>query len=226
MATAAPQSVDTPYDAILTNWVAAEGRGAVFLSGIVSKDSKGRFEDGSRMRSSPLATPLSEVRQGAIVQTLNTRYLLKSPASALTLEIMFSLGIFRLKPVDAMIQRQWAAVKAPIGYANLIDASIVHAATTMEIMRTGKDVGGVLAHGAMTGAIETMKAAKAILSSDMLDGALCDAEYVITAPDEHRSPVNTFIYEHVMPIIEKLEHLAGIGEDADAISRLDLGAEI
>jgi hypothetical protein len=46
------------------------------IVGVVRNDGKGRFADGRTIRTSVLLTTIMEIREGTIVQTLNTRYLL------------------------------------------------------------------------------------------------------------------------------------------------------
>lgn len=221
--TASTRSINTDYDAILINWIVTDRDGTRTISGMVKKDGKGRFSDGTRIRTSPLKTAQRDIRQGSIVETRNTRYLLMSPATALTHGMIMIFGLFGLKPLDPVMQRQWDAVRTPVGYTNLIDASIVHAASVAEIMTSSSDVAHVLADQALQASVDTMKAAKAILSSDMLDAAITEAEYAMAAPDDDRSKVNPFINEHVMPLVEKLECLARLGEDPAAIARIHLG---
>jgi hypothetical protein len=65
---------------MLRNWTVVPlftGRGSPFvLVGIVLADRKGRFRDGTKIATTPVRTPLEQVRSGAIVSTLNSRYLL------------------------------------------------------------------------------------------------------------------------------------------------------
>lgn len=67
------------FDAVLHDWVliAWGGYGASYvLAGIVTGDRKGRFADGRGIHTSMVLTPVVHIREGSIVQTLNTRYLL------------------------------------------------------------------------------------------------------------------------------------------------------
>lgn len=66
------------YDAILSNWILCTvPSGAVFLAGRIDADRKGRFADGRYISTSLLVSPVEEIVDRNIVQTLNSRYLLK-----------------------------------------------------------------------------------------------------------------------------------------------------
>lgn len=49
------------------------------IVGAVWHDKKGRFPNGRTIRSSVVLTPVEQIQPGAIVQTLNTRYLMVGP---------------------------------------------------------------------------------------------------------------------------------------------------
>lgn len=72
------------FDAVLHDWYVLDyqrGHYDTFvLVGTVTGDRKGRFADGRLIRTSFLLTPVSEIDEGQIVQSLNTRYLLASRA--------------------------------------------------------------------------------------------------------------------------------------------------
>jgi hypothetical protein len=68
------------FDAELHDWILVMYPASPIawptIVGVVSSDSKGRFANGRSIRTSVLLTPVEDIREGAIVQTLNTRYLL------------------------------------------------------------------------------------------------------------------------------------------------------
>lgn len=67
------------YDAVLQDWTILPlpaYPGTHLLVGIVTNDRKSRFTDGRCIHTSAVVTPLEEVVEGAVVETLNTRYLL------------------------------------------------------------------------------------------------------------------------------------------------------
>lgn len=66
------------YDAKLDNWIIclAPGPEQVFLAGRITKDRKGRFQDGAYIATSLVMSPVDKIADGNIVQTLNSRYLL------------------------------------------------------------------------------------------------------------------------------------------------------
>lgn len=68
------------FDAELHDWILVMHPASTLawptIVGVVRNDSKGRFADGRTIRTSVLLTTIIEIREGAIVQTLNTRYLL------------------------------------------------------------------------------------------------------------------------------------------------------
>ena len=67
------------YDAVLHDWIILplpDYRGTHLLVGIVTNDRKNRFADGSCIHTSAIVTPLEQVIEGAVAETLNTRYLL------------------------------------------------------------------------------------------------------------------------------------------------------
>lgn len=65
------------YDAVLGNW--AFNDLLQVINGIISGDEQGRFEDGESVITSRINTAVtspSQLREGNVVQTRNTRYLL------------------------------------------------------------------------------------------------------------------------------------------------------
>lgn len=76
------------WDAELENWTVVEfarwlpGRDGFVLAGMIKGDKKQRFPNGRRINTSFVITPRAEVGEGAIVETLNTRYKLGHPAEA------------------------------------------------------------------------------------------------------------------------------------------------
>lgn len=73
----------TDIDAELHDWMIVMHPTRVMayptIVGAVWNDRMGRFADGRMIRTSALLTPVEQIREGAIVQTLNTRYLLVGP---------------------------------------------------------------------------------------------------------------------------------------------------
>lgn len=67
------------YDAVLQDWIILPlpaYPSTHLLVGIVTNDRKNRFTDGRCIHTSAVVTPLEEIVEGAVVETLNTRYLL------------------------------------------------------------------------------------------------------------------------------------------------------
>lgn len=77
--TVAPAASGPGYDAVLQDWIILPlpaYPGTHILVGIVTNDRKNRFADGRCIHTSALVTPLEEIIEGAVAETLNTRYLL------------------------------------------------------------------------------------------------------------------------------------------------------
>ena len=77
--TVAPAAFGQRYDAILQDWIILPlpaYPGTHLLVGIVTNDRKSRFPDGRCIHTSAIVTPLEEIVEGAVAETLNTRYLL------------------------------------------------------------------------------------------------------------------------------------------------------
>ena len=75
----APAAYERRYDAVLHDWLILplpNYPGTHLLVGIVTNDRKCRFADGRCIHTSAIVTPLEEVVEGTVVETLNTRYLL------------------------------------------------------------------------------------------------------------------------------------------------------
>lgn len=95
------QALIEPHDAVLTDWVIGhDGAGAILL-GTILEDRKGRFVDGRPVHTSYLQTGAKGIVEGAVVRTLNTRYLLgrkaekpsvKQCLAAIALEIAIEGG--------------------------------------------------------------------------------------------------------------------------------------
>ena len=67
------------YDAVLQDWIILPlpaYPGTHLLVGIVTNDRKNRFTDGRCIHTSAVVTPLEEIVESAVAETLNTRYLL------------------------------------------------------------------------------------------------------------------------------------------------------
>lgn len=80
MTSAEPSGVDVDFDAELLDWVLIHWpnlAGWPVLIGRVMNDRKGRFADGRLIRTSVVLTPRAEVITGQIIQTLNSRYMLR-----------------------------------------------------------------------------------------------------------------------------------------------------
>lgn len=77
--TLAPAASERRYDAVLHDWIVLplpDYPGTHLLFGIVTNDRKNRFDDGRCIHTSAIVTLLEQVVEGAVVDTLNTRYLL------------------------------------------------------------------------------------------------------------------------------------------------------
>ena len=77
--TIAPAASGQQYDAVLQDWIILPlpaYPGTHLLIGIVTNDRKSRFADGRCIHTSALLTQLEDIVEGAVVETLNTRYLL------------------------------------------------------------------------------------------------------------------------------------------------------
>lgn len=67
------------FDAVLHDWILIEWPdydGVYVIAGAVTGDRKGRFPHGRGIHTSMILTPVDRIREGSVVQTLNTRYLL------------------------------------------------------------------------------------------------------------------------------------------------------
>jgi hypothetical protein len=64
-----------PYDAVLKDWYLVEGEGFSAIYGNIYADTKGRFSDGDRVRTSRV-TELD--REAGIAVTRNTTYKLEN----------------------------------------------------------------------------------------------------------------------------------------------------
>lgn len=77
--TIAPAASGRRYDAVLHDWIILplpDYPGTHLLVGIVTDDRKNRFADGRCIHTSAIVTPLEEIVEGGVAETLNTRYLL------------------------------------------------------------------------------------------------------------------------------------------------------
>lgn len=64
----------------LENWILLEDQGLLVVFGSIYGDQKKRFANGVHMYTSPVYTPASEIKEGNVIQTLNSRYLLGKKA--------------------------------------------------------------------------------------------------------------------------------------------------
>lgn len=74
-----PAASGQRYDAVLHDWIILPLPAypdTHLLVGIVTDDRKNRFADGRCIHTSAIVTPLKQIVEGSIVETLNTRYLL------------------------------------------------------------------------------------------------------------------------------------------------------
>lgn len=74
-----PAASERQYDGVLHDWIILplpDYPGTQLLVGVVTNDRKNRFADGRCIHTSAIVTPLEQVVEGAVVDTLNTRYLL------------------------------------------------------------------------------------------------------------------------------------------------------
>lgn len=77
--TIAPAASGQRYDAVLQDWIILPlpaYPGTHLLVGLVITDRKNRFAYGRSIHTSALVTPLEGIVEGAVAETLNTRYLL------------------------------------------------------------------------------------------------------------------------------------------------------
>lgn len=78
--TVVPAPSGQRYDAVLHDWIILPlpdyPPRPHLLVGIVTDDRKNRFADGRCIHTSAIVTPIKEILEGAVVETLNTRYLL------------------------------------------------------------------------------------------------------------------------------------------------------
>lgn len=70
------------YDAELRDWAILRVSGFSTVIGYIYADGKSRFPDGRLVRTSPLIKAKS-AREGSVVETLNSRYLLVGPRRTL-----------------------------------------------------------------------------------------------------------------------------------------------
>lgn len=80
---------DQKFDAVLHHWCLAGYRSPddvqAVLIGVITADRKGRFDNGRWIMTSVLVSPLDQIAEGAIVQTLNSRYLLGEPLASVAI---------------------------------------------------------------------------------------------------------------------------------------------
>jgi hypothetical protein len=88
-------------DGVIDEWIAVKGRHGVIIMGVAASDAKGRFAKGDPMHTSPVSTPVEEIVQGAIVQTMNSRYLLGKPAVAIAQDAAIEMLWLGCKPIGA-----------------------------------------------------------------------------------------------------------------------------
>jgi hypothetical protein len=69
--------MEDEFDAVIYDWVLVipDATGAVII-GCIRDDQKARFPNGRMVKTSFVTSPLDQVYPGAIVQTINSRYLL------------------------------------------------------------------------------------------------------------------------------------------------------
>lgn len=73
---------DDHHDGVLDDWIAFGSSDSTIVMGRIDHDMKGRFPDGSVITTSKISTPTADLKPGAIVETMNSRYLLGRPAIA------------------------------------------------------------------------------------------------------------------------------------------------
>lgn len=77
--TVAPAASGQRHDAVLHDWITVQMPNYLdthLLVGMVTNDHESRFPDGRCIHTSAIVTPLEEIVDGAVTETLNTRYLL------------------------------------------------------------------------------------------------------------------------------------------------------
>lgn len=88
------------HDAILDDWSLCVARGTLyFMVGRARADSKHRFADGELMTISLLRRPRADVVEGAVVETLNTRYLLGKAAAEVSFDAFLYAGSLGGHPI-------------------------------------------------------------------------------------------------------------------------------
>lgn len=65
-------------DGVLNNWEKVQINGAICVVGDIFNDIKGRFKDGDNIRTSAV-TGSTNFKQGLVIQTRNSKYLLGVP---------------------------------------------------------------------------------------------------------------------------------------------------
>jgi hypothetical protein len=88
------------HDAELRDWAVQRSEGFATLVGRVFGDKKRRWPDGRLIQSSPLLTPLA-AREGNVVATLNSHYLLVGPRRSLR-DALTQLVIFHLNDAQSI----------------------------------------------------------------------------------------------------------------------------
>jgi hypothetical protein len=65
----------------LENWILVEDQGLTIVFGYIYGDQKRRFVNGVHMYTSPVHTPVSQIKEGNVIKTLNSQYLLGKKAT-------------------------------------------------------------------------------------------------------------------------------------------------
>lgn len=76
--------MEQEYTAKIENWYVREE----FVHGEIHGDTKGRFYDGCEIRTSYLPDGTAGIKEGDIITTCNSKYLLGKPAVATLIEEM------------------------------------------------------------------------------------------------------------------------------------------
>ena len=66
--------IDDEIDGVLNRWSPCRSGSAWFVVCVITGDRKGRFRDGALISTSVLVTPVDQLAEGVIIETLHSRY--------------------------------------------------------------------------------------------------------------------------------------------------------
>ncbi|AFO71555.1 hypothetical protein phiCbK_041 [Caulobacter phage phiCbK] len=91
------------HDACLTNWVLCDAPGGgLVVIGEIMADKRGRWPDGRLIHTSLLQDKAEAVAPGAVIATLNSRYILGRKAKEITVRHFVGAMLARvaIRPLD------------------------------------------------------------------------------------------------------------------------------